>query len=270
MRISVSNIAWDIAEEQAIAALLAERGIDLVDIAPGKYLADPEAATDAEIESVRRLWADRGFAIHGMQGLLFGTTGLNLFDDPDGRMGRRLAAICRIGGLLGAKALTFGSPRQRDRGGLADRDAEAIAVAFFRQLGEAAREAGVLVCLEPNPAYYGCNFMVGTDEAAAIVAAVDHPAIRLQFDTGSVAMNGEAAADLIERHARAIGHVHASEPKLATLGDGGAPHAEAAAALRAHRPDLVVTVEMVAAAAPHAGEVARAVDLALRHYGGRD
>jgi sugar phosphate isomerase/epimerase len=179
----------------------------------------------------------------------------------------RLQAICRIAGRLGASTLTFGSPRQRDRTGLDESDAEAIATDFFRRLGDTARDADVVLCLEPNPAIYGCNFMIGTDETAAIVAAVDHPAIRLQLDTGATMLNGESAADLIGRHASLIGHVHASEPRLAILGDGGAPHEEAAVALRALRPDLVVTVEMAAAEnAPAA--VARAADLALQYYGG--
>lgn len=269
MRVSVSNIAWELDEEPAVASLLANRGIDLVDIAPGKYFPDPEAANASQMAAVRGLWADRGFAIHGMQSLLFGTNGLNLFDDGEGRMLRRLEAVCRVGGGLGAKSLTFGSPGQRDREGLSDEDAEAIAVGFFRRLGDSAREAGVVVCLEPNPVLYGCNFMTGTDEAAAIVRAVAHPAIRLQLDTGAIAVNREAATDLIDRHSALIGHVHASEPGLATLGDCGAPHPEVAAALRVRRPDLVVTVEMVAAAeGSHIDEVARAVDLALSCYGG--
>ena len=117
---------------------------------------------------------------------------------------------------------------------------------FFRRLGDAAERAGVLVCLEPNPAMYGCNFMVRTDEAAAIVRAVDHPAIRLQLDVGAIAANGEDATRTIEEHCALIGHVHASEPGLVVLGDGGAPHVEVGAALRTLRPQSIVTVEMAA------------------------
>ena len=268
MMISVSNIAWDIPEEPDIAALLRQRGIAHIDIAPGKYFPDPERATSAEVGAVRRLWEERGFAIYGVQSLLFGTSGLNLFDDPEERMLRRLEAICRIGSGLGTRTLTFGSPRQRDRSGLEDAAANAIAVDFFRKLGNAAGDAGVIVCLEPNPALYGCNFMVSTDETAAVVSAVDHPAIRLQLDIGALVLNGEPPEETIERHAPLIGHVHASEPRLVTLGDGGAPHHEAGTAIRAVRPDLVVTIEMVASPArPRREEVARAVDLAVRCYG---
>lgn len=265
MRLSVSNIAWDMADEPAAAELLADAGITCVDVAPGKYFPDPAAVSDADGERVRRWWADRGFTIVGMQGLLFGTTGLNLFSD-DGTMLRRLADQCRIGRLLGATALVFGSPKQRDRSGLDDATAIRIAVDFFRRLADAAAGEGVTVCLEGNPAMYGCNFMVRTEEAAAVVQAVDHPAIRLQLDVGTMAANGEDCAAIIGAYADLFAHAHASEPGLVPLGEGASPHDVAAACVRRLRPDLTVAVEMVT---PPEGlaAVARAVAVAKAAYG---
>ena len=268
MRLSASNIAWDAAEDAAIAALLGGFGIDQVDLAPSKYFAEPAAANAMQIAAVRTWWEDRGFTIAGMQSLLFGTQGLNLFDDTRAAMLDHLTEICRIGGGFGARALTFGSPRQRDRSGLSDQQTEAIAVDFFTKLGDRAADAGVIICLEPNPAFYNCNFMTTTDETAAVVATVDHPAIMLQLDVGAMALNREAVEATIGRHAALIGHVHASEPRLVTLGDAGSPHADAGAALRLHRPDLTVAIEMVASPnASHVTEMERAAALATRHYG---
>ena len=268
MRLSVSNIAWDLREEEPIARFLASEGVDRIDIAPGKYFSDPEAVAANDLAAVRRLWEDRGFRIEGMQALLFGTTGLNLFGDADGRMFRRLAAVCRIAGGVGVRALTFGSPRQRDRSGLDDAEAERQSVAFLRRLGDVARNEGVVFCLEPNPIAYGCNFMTDTRQAAAIVEAVAHPAIRLQLDVGALTMNAEPVAETIARYAPLTGHVHASEPLLAILGDGGSDHGAAADALADALPDHVVTIEM----APPKAEspldaVRRAVALAKRTYG---
>jgi sugar phosphate isomerase/epimerase len=268
MRLSVSNIAWELPEETAIASLLAEAGVDQVDLAPGKYFADPAAATDAEIVAVRQLWRDRGFTIAGMQALLFGTSGLNLFADPDGIMFDRLAAVCRIAGGLGAPALTFGSPRQRDRSGLDDAVAEAIAIDFFGRLGDVAADQGTALCLEPNPAAYQCNFLTRSDEVAAFVRRLGHPAVRMQLDVGAIAMNAEDPRQVVEDAAPIIGHIHASEPMLATLGDGGAPHIAVADALARARPELTVTIEMAASRnEPHIEAVARAVAMAQQVYG---
>jgi sugar phosphate isomerase/epimerase len=268
MRVSISNIAWELDQEREIAQQLRVLGVDQVDVAPGKYFADPMAATADDIDTVRRLWEARGFSIAGMQALLFGTSGLNLFQDTEGVMFERLVAVARIGSGLGARGLTFGSPRQRDRSGLDDATAKSIAVDYFRRLGDRIADLGVKLCLEPNPVAYNCNFMTTTAEAADIVRAVDHPAIALQLDVGAIALNGEDAATTIADVAPLIGHIHASEPGLVTLGDGGSPHVAAAEAIARLRPELTVTIEMTASRTePAAQAVARAVRLAQSTYG---
>lgn len=269
MRLSISNIAWPMDIEPLIAEKLREQGFQYVDIAPGKYFSDPEQVSSEQAEAVRDLWARRGFSIHGMQSLLFGTSGYNLFSDDDGRMLARLSAICRLASALGVEALTFGSPRQRDRSAI-DNDASALAIAtdFFMRLGDAAGRSGVFVCLEPNPVTYNCNFMTTTAETADIVDRVSHPHIRLQLDVGALAMNSEPAQETVKRYAHLIGHVHASEPKLVTLGEGGSPHAQVANALRMYRPNSMVTIEMTGSEGLSPFEsLERAVAVALSTYG---
>lgn len=247
MRLAISNIAWDIAEDTSVAKLLGKFGIDAIDVAHGKYFPDPANTRDEDIANVRRWWADHGIEITGMQALLFGTTGLNVFGESKSQeaMLEHLRAVCRIGAGLGATRLVFGSPKNRDRSGLSDAQALEQAVSFFRYLGSAAQEHGVIVCLEPNPTRYGSNFMTNSEETAHVVAAVGHKAIRMHFDTGALTINGEYPEDVLESSAGLIGHVHASEPDLVPLGDGGTDHQLMNKALQQHLPDHVVSIEMV-------------------------
>ena len=53
MRIAISNIAWDPAEDEAVAALLHRYQVDAIDVAPGKYFPDPTIASDQDIQRVR-------------------------------------------------------------------------------------------------------------------------------------------------------------------------------------------------------------------------
>ena len=269
MRLAVSNIAWDTAEDEAVAALLRAHAVDAIDVAPGKYFPRPAAATDAEVARVRAWWADRGIEITGMQALLFGTQGLNVFGPPESQEAllAHLDAVCRIAAGLGATRLVFGSPKNRDRSGLDDATADALAAQVFHRVGELARTHGVLICLEPNPARYGCNFLTRTDEAAAFVRRLGHPAIRLQLDTGALAINGEDPARAVTEHGELIGHVHLSEPDLVPLGDGATPHATVAAALTWRDPARLVSIEMLATKdEPHPSALARALAVAKRHY----
>jgi sugar phosphate isomerase/epimerase len=269
MRIAVSNLAWDIEEDADVARLLARLGIDGVDIALGKYFADPGAAHEREIERVRKFWADHGVGIVGIQALFFGVSGLNMFGSTESRQAMldRMASLCRIAAALGATRFVFGSFRNRDRTGLSDSTVRDVALDFFGRLGEIARAWGQIVCLEAIPAAYGANFLTTSVEAAQVVAALDHPAVRLLLDTGTMAVNEETPTDIVGRFAALIEHVHASEPDLAPYGSAGARHAEVAEALEKLAPGKTVTVEMLATKdEPHLVSLARALEAALRDY----
>ena len=269
MRLAISNIAWETTEDEVIAELLARFAVDAIDIAPGKYFPEPAKATDAEIARVKDWWAQRGIALTGMQALLFGTTGLNVFGSVQSQAAllQHLAGVCRIGAGLGAARIVFGSPKNRDRSGLTDQQALDAAVLFFRKLGDIAQACGVTICLEPNPTCYGANFMTTSAETAVVVRAIDHPAIRMQLDTGALAINGEDPFTVLEDCAELIGHIHASEPDLLPLGDGGTDHEKMARAVAHYLPEHVVTIEMVATKTePHAQSIERALQVARQHY----
>lgn len=247
MRISISNIAWDTKDDEAVCSILQRHHVDAIDIAPGKYFADFAAATLEQIIKVRDWWAERGIEIIGMQSLLYGTQGLNLFDAPEvqQRMLVHLREVCRIGNGLNARRLVFGSPRNRDRTGLSDDQALEIATVFFKRLADVAQQHDVTICLEPNPECYGSNFMTTSQETAWVVNAVGHPALKMQFDTGALCINGESPASVCVDFQHLIGHVHASDPQLVPVGTGETDHYQSAAALREYLPDAPVTIEML-------------------------
>lgn len=269
MRLAISNIAWDTSEDEVVAALLQRYQIDAIDIAPGKYFPQPERATAAEIEWVKDRWAGRGIEITGMQALLFGTTGLNVFGSTESQdaLLKHLNAVCRIGAGLNAPRIVFGSPKNRDRDGLNDAETMVTATSFFRRLGDIADSHGVLICLEPNPTCYGANFMTNSLETSEVVMQIAHPAIRMQFDTGALAINDEDPATVLQKYAGLIGHIHASDPNLLPLGDGGINHAKMFNALMRYLPHHLVTIEMVATEKEeHLVTIERALEFAIQHY----
>jgi D-psicose/D-tagatose/L-ribulose 3-epimerase len=271
MRLAISNIAWDKVEDEAIVVLLQRFAVDAIDIAPGKYFPEPAKASDEDIAGVKNWWSARGIDITGMQALLFGTTGLNVFGPPESQeaMLRHLAAVCRIGNGLGAKRLVFGSPKNRDRSGLNDQQTMEVAVSFFRRLGDIAQSHGVMICLEPNPNCYGANFMTTSSETAQVVRQVAHPAIRMQLDTGALTINGEDPESVLKDCAPLIGHVHASEPDLLPLGDAGTQHANVFTALNQYLPNYLVSIEMLATKnESHEASIERALVVASQYYRG--
>lgn len=269
MRLSISNIAWPVAEDAAVAGILAKHGVDAIDVAPSKYFPAFAQASRSEIAEVRARWAAKGVEIVGIQALLWGTDGLNLFAGAvvQDAMLEHLGHVCRIAEGLGARLLVFGSPRNRDRRGLADESAMEAATVFFRRLGDIAYGHSCVICLEPNPPVYGANFMTDLPSTAAVVRSVDHPAIRMQLDIGALTVNGEEPSKLLREHGDLIAHIHASEPHLVVLGEAGTDHAPAAAAVRAWCPGPVVSVEMREAAPTPLAAVDRALGFAAATYG---
>lgn len=268
MRTAFSNLAWDIEEDAQVAALLSRHDVDAIDVAVGKYFPQPAAASEPDIAAVRRFWAERGVAIIGVQSLLFGCA-LNLFHSDESRNALilRLSEVCRIAAGLGAARLVFGSYRNRDRGTLDDGAAAETAAPFFRRLGDIAAGRGLSICLEAVPSRCGANFMTTTAEAASIVRQVNHAAVRLQLDTGTIAVNGESLAGALDAYGELIGHVHVSEPDLAPLGLSGLDHRAAGAMLKQRRPDDVATMEMLAAPdEPHIVALERALQKVVPHY----
>ena len=269
MRIAISNLAWNVSDDEQVASLLQKYTIDAIDVAPGKYFSAFASTSVAEISRVRNWWAIRGISITGMQALLFGTSGLNMFgtNEIQTAMLSHLDGICRIGAELGATKIVFGSPKNRDRSSLSDEQTQNMALTFFHRLGDIASRHGVLICLEPNPPCYGANFMINSAETAKIVADVSHSAIRMQLDTGAITINEEDPCQVITEYSALIGHVHASEPDLVALGDGLTDHCKIASRLRACLPDQTVSIEMLPAKKePNLVAIERTLSVAIRCY----
>lgn len=217
MPLAISNILW--APEQEAAALLAAKtaGADGIEVAPSR-IAPWEALTPAAVKAYRAKLADHGLKIPSMQAVLFGVPDVALLADTPAyqRLADHMARVADIAALLGARVIVFGAPKQRLRGPLTLAAANALAVERLRPIGAALQQRGVVLGIEPVPAAYGADFLHNVAEVAALVRAVNHPAIRLHLDTGALHLAGEDGA-LVAANADILCHVHLSRPQLAPL-----------------------------------------------------
>jgi sugar phosphate isomerase/epimerase len=246
MKLAVSNIAWAPQEDDQAAELLRSAGVGAIEIAPTKYWPAPCAPTAESIKEVRSRWADRGMQIVALQSLLFGCPQLSIFGDASMRRATAdyLRTILDIAHGLGAKALVFGSPKNRDRQERSFVAAIAEAAEFFRPLAQHAADLNCAIAFEPNPTQYGCNFCTTVAESLALLEAVDHPGLRLNLDIGIMHLNGEPMDETVRRALPWMAHIHLSEPNLATIGTADTPHALAARSLQSAGWRGYVSIEM--------------------------
>ena len=271
MRVGISNIAWDIQFDDQISKVLNQYEIDAIDIAPMKYFRNPEGTKVSEVQNLRRWWNTRGIEISGMQGLLFGLGHLNMFSNNETRiaLARHLNSIFTIAETLGSQKLVFGSPKNRNRLDLTDDQVMKEAISFFGELGELARKRDLIVCLEPNPVQYGANFMVTNRETALVVRAIDHPAIRMQYDTGAAQITGETSEAEFRETADIIGHIHVSEPEMKPIGTGGTNHKHFSAMFLKSWPDRLITIEMLSPNENAGSWVEKSIEKTLAIYSPR-
>ena len=268
MKLAASNIAWDPSEDDAVAAILRERGFTGVEIAPGKRWESPMDATKKEIAGYRAEWEKRGLQIVAMQALLFGRADLQLFGSVTVRRALReyLTGLIEMAHGLGAHALVFGSPKNRQRGKMPLKEATGIAVEFFRELGAIAVSRGCVICIEPNPTSYDCDFINTTAEAVALCEKIASRGVKVNGDAGAMATNSEDPAETIDAMLPWIGHFHASEPQLAEVGDGPVQRA-AGDALRNEGYENWVSIEMRAGETDRLAALTRAADHVRLLYG---
>lgn len=245
--LAISNIAWPPAEEAKIAALLPTLGVRAVEVAPTTRWPSPPDATPDELGAYRAGWESRGLSVVAAQSLLYGRDDLQLFGEPARRAATLdyLRRTIETAAALGARALVFGSPRNRRVGTLARADAERVAVGFFSAAGDVAARHGAILCLEPNPPQYGCDFLTTTAECADFLRLAAAPGLGLNLDAGALALNGEDPMAAVETARPWLRHVHVSEPYLAAVGEGpGEIHTRLASALATHGYEGWISIEM--------------------------
>lgn len=223
MILSVSNIAWAPEERLEAYDILAEAGIAGLEIAPGLFFqdaADPFAPDVSTAAAALEEISARGLSLVSMQSLLFGLQGAQLLGDPDARTAFEIGITRAIdlAERFGIPNLVFGSPEQRRiPEGMVRAEGWAQAADFFRKLGDHAAAAGTSLAMEANPAAYGTNFLITLEEAEEFVAQVDHPAVKLVIDLGTMHINGtfDSIVQRIPVLVSRLSHVHVSEPHLA-------------------------------------------------------
>jgi sugar phosphate isomerase/epimerase len=271
-RLAVSNIAWTPDEDLHALPLLGALGVRGLEIAPGIAFADQPDPFEPSAAALSRLQdtLDRhGLELVSMQSLLFGVSGAALFGDEAARarLATGVGRAIHLAGRLGIPNLVFGSPaNRRIPEGMAIRDAEAIATATFRRLGDRCAAAGTRLALEPNPRDYGTNYLTSMSEAADAVRRIAHPAVTLNFDLGALAMNGERAqaGQRFGEYRDLVGHVHVSEPHLAAAPADEEAFRESASAILRHGYSGWFSIEMRSALSGNLERVRACVERAAR------
>jgi D-psicose/D-tagatose/L-ribulose 3-epimerase len=268
MNLSVCNIAWDMAEHDVVLALLRNRGVRGIEVAPTKLWPDWAGAEPAAAADWRHTFASAHFEVPALQAILFGKPELKVFASDSVRAVtlNPIGRVAELAAALGARALVFGSPLNRNRGELSPHDAFDSAVDFFRECGRLCAAHDVYLCIEPLPEAYGNNFVTNWRDAVELVRAVDTPGFGLHLDTGCIHLAGDDPAEAVLACAGIFRHFHVSEPHLVGLSNPAVDHRRVGEALKKAGYRGWVSIEMRRADDP-LNRIAEALDRVSDYYG---
>ncbi len=246
MKRCISNIAWDREEDDAAHALLMERGVRDLEIAPTRIWDDVEAATLDDARAWKTHLSRYGLRTTAYQALLFGLPNARIFRSPEeeSACAGRVRHLADLAGAQGGGVFVFGSPKNRSRGDIPQEEAFQRARLFLRALGEYGFPRGVILGIEAIPEAYGCDFIRTVGEAVSLVRAVDHPGVRLHLDTGGLIVNEENPEEGLPPVMDQVCHVHISEPLLRNFDRPSEVHPRIAAVLQAGGYSGRVSIEM--------------------------
>lgn len=272
MKLAISNLAWPVSDDAAVAALLRTEGVGGVELAPSKVWPRAPRVATGIAESYAAWWAaEAGCSVVALQSVLFGHPELTIFAEGDAlsAVQQHLVAMGELAARCGARVLVLGAPSHRKRGRRTMSSAVVAAADALRPVAEQLAPFGVHLCIEPNPPRYGCDFVTTAAEAAVFADAVGHSNFGVHLDAAALALSGElteAALAPVMKHVR---HFHVSEVDLAPVGTTATvPHQVLGDTLRALRYDGWCSIEMrVGENDAWRDAVPRAIAMARQNYG---
>jgi len=215
MLLSISNIGWNIEDDENVYFLMKKYGFRGLEIAPTRIISENPYDNILKIKEWKNnLYYKYGFNIPSMQSIWYGRPE-KLFGNDEEReilLNYTKKAI-DFASAMECKNLVFGCPKNRV---IEKEDDNKNAIEFFKNLGEYAYNNNTVIGMEANPTIYNTNYINTTVEALDLIKAVDSKGFLLNLDVGTIIQNNEDVLELKE-NVKYINHVHISEPNLKNI-----------------------------------------------------
>lgn len=216
MKISYSNLSWNTDEDEDVVRLFKKHNIKGIELACSKIWENPTEVSAKKIKEYRKFWNDSGISIVAITSLLYGNPELSLFNSTR-KTFIYLQKISKVAEILGAKVMMFGSPKNRIKGKLSNKNANEIAATFFYKLAEYTSKKDISIVIEPNPSIYGGDYILNFEEAIDLCKIVNHDYFGLNIDSGTIAYSSSDYTSIVKKSFKFGLHGHISEPFLKTI-----------------------------------------------------
>lgn len=222
IKLSVSNIAWQAEDDEAMYKKIADSGFEGLEIAPSRIFgSQPYDNTERAKEWACKLNAEYGLVVSSMQSIWYGRSE-NIFRSKDERdvLEQYTFKAIDFAEAISCENLVFGCPKNRNLESNAQLTHES-AIELFKTVGDYASEHGTTISLEANPAIYGTNYLNTLKQVCDVLAETGTKGLAVNLDFGAIIYNNEAkeesiedSLEIVKKIVPSINHVHISEPHL--------------------------------------------------------
>lgn len=271
MNVSISNIAWDKKDDEKVYNILCENQIYGLDVAPARVFDNPFNITNLQGKEFSNYIKTKGLTPVGMQSLLYGTEGLQLFKDKEKTFQtiEHLKNIMNYAKRIGVTKLVFGSPQNRLIAGLTEAEVQDRSERVFNELGDYAYNNGLYFCIEPNPCLYGADYITNTLDGIELVKRINNPGFRLHLDLGTMLINNEDIEEVVQQAIPVTQHIHLSHPNLEQVIGNEKQHILFRDTLKKNHYTGVVAIEMKnSMAKDNVERVKESIEFISNIYGG--
>lgn len=212
MKLAISNLAWELKDEEHILRQLLNKKIHFIECVPKKmYGFNTFLDFDSIVIMKEHYSKYKHLKIVSLQSILFGYSE-KIFQSEKGNIliMKVIKEVIVFANKFGIRNIVFGSPQNRS---ISTSDDFYTAVKFFREIAEFAEQFDIIIAMEPNPKIYKTNFLNTISETIDFVKTVNHKSLMMNLDIGEFIENKEQI-EILDKSFKYINHVHISRPYL--------------------------------------------------------
>lgn len=205
MKLSLSNLAWDIHDDDLVLSILNTNNVNNIEGVLTKIDNWDKLSNDVLIEYKKKLDSNN-IKMESIQSIFYNVKcdGINdteiVYNHID-----RLIEICSI---LDVKVMVFGSPTMRT--GMIDD----LLSNTFKRIDDSLNNTGITLVIEPNSKVYGGNYFHNLNEIVDFIKNNNLINIKTMIDTHNLKLEGYDPIIELKKFYDYISHIHISEIKL--------------------------------------------------------
>lgn len=208
MKLSLSNLAWDISDNDQILTILKTNNIHNIEGVLTKIDDWNKLSNDILIEYKKKL-DSYNIKMESIQSIFYDVKCDGIKDTKIVyKHIDRLIEICKI---LGVKVMVFGSPTIRN--GIVDDSLSKI----FKRIDNSLNNTGITLTIEPNSKVYGGNYFYNIEEIVDFIKNNKFINIKTMIDTHNLKLEGYDPIIELSKYYDYINHIHISEIKLTPI-----------------------------------------------------